>query len=406
MTGTTKPQQIAYLTAQYPALSHTFILREVEALRELGFDVSTCSIRRVDPQQLRGKAEQAASASSFYVLAAARNPLTFLRAQGAALRAPGRYFSALALAIRLRAPGLRALLYQLIYFLEATVLARHLKARGITHLHNHFANASATVAMLAAHMADLPFSYTLHGPADLEEPKRWRLDEKTARAKFVACISNFARSQGMLHSDPDHWHKLHIVHCGVTPELYTSNPPNPKSTGNALVFIGRLAPVKGLRKLIGAFELALQSNPKLSLTIVGDGPERGWLEQTTRKFGAAVTLTGPRSQAEVADILAQSDVLVLPSFAEGVPVVLMEAMASGKPVIATQVAGVAELVEDGVSGYVVPPGDKISLAARIVSLSSEPDLQKRFGQAGRRKVQAEFDIRQEAARIGNLFSAD
>jgi glycosyltransferase involved in cell wall biosynthesis len=207
----------------------------------------------------------------------------------------------------------------------------------------------------------------------------------------------------MAWSDPECWGRLHIVHCGVIPELYTGNPPGPKTQGNALVFIGRLAPVKGLRKLIGAFELALQSNPDLSLTIVGDGPARGWLEQATKKFGSAVTLTGPRSQGEVADILAQSDVLVLPSFAEGVPVVLMEAMASGKPVIATQVAGVPELVEDGVSGYVVPPGDKLTLAARIVALTDDPDLQKRFGLMGQKKVQAEFDIRQEAARIGDLF---
>ena len=404
MTAKTNSPRIAYLTAEYPAVSHTFILREVEALRELGFDISTCTIRTVAPDQLRGPAEKAAAADTFKVLAAARNPLTLLRAQLPALSAPGRYFGALALAVRLRSPGLRAFFYQLFYFFEATVLARYLKAKGITHLHNHFSNASATVAMLAAHIANLPFSYTLHGPADLQEPQRWRLDEKTARAEFVACISYFARSQVMLYADPDHWHKLHIVHCGVRPELYQARAPRTDSTGNALVFIGRLAAVKGLRKLVGAFELALKSNPDLTLTIVGDGSERAWLEKATAKFGSAVTLTGARSQGEVANILAEHDVLVLPSFAEGLPVVLMEAMASGKPVIATQVAGVSELVQDGISGYVVPPGDVISLAERIVSLSQDRDLQNHFGIMGRSKVIADFDIRQEAARIGALFT--
>lgn len=395
--------RVAYLTGEYPAVSHTFILREVEALRGCGLEVETCAIRKTGQEHQRGPAEKEAARSTFYVLAAARDPRALLGAQKTALTAPGRYFGALALAWQTSAPGWRALLYQFFYFVEATVLAAHLKHRDITHLHNHFAAASATVAMLAARIAGVPFSFTLHGPADLQEPARWRLDAKIAQAKFVACISYFARSQAMLHSTPTHWNKLRIIHCGVIPALYTNPPATPTYAGTQLIFVGRLAAVKGVRILLDALAQARQSYSDLSLTLVGDGPDRAALEAAAAPLGSAVRFTGYQSQSEVANLLAQSDALVLPSFAEGVPVVLMEAMASGKPVIATRVAGVAELVEDGVSGYLVAPGDTDGLAQTIIRLYNEVGKAPDMGVSGQRKVQAEFDIEKEAARLATLF---
>lgn len=397
--------RVAYLTGEYPAVSHTFILREVEALRAQGLEVLTCSVRQTSPEHHLGPAEKEAAKTTFYILAAVKNPLTLLGAHLNALRTPRRYLSTLALALRTGRPGLRGLLWQVFYFLEAGVLAQHLSKNGVTHLHNHFASASANVAMLAAEMADIPFSYTLHGPADLFEPHSWHLAEKTARAKFVACISYFARSQCMLFSDPVHWHKLQIIHCGVTPELYQSSEVT-RTDGSHFVFVGRLAAVKGLRVLLQAFRIAREANPDLRLTLVGDGPDRAFLETEAASMGDVVQFTGYLSQSAVAEIMTTMDAFVLPSFAEGVPVVLMEAMASGKPVIATRVAGVLELVDDGISGYVVPPGDEISLADRIVTVSKDPELRKRFGEMGLRKVRAEFDTRQEAARIGALFGTE
>ncbi|TCM78971.1 glycosyltransferase [Rhodovulum steppense] len=395
---------IAYLTGYYPAVSHTFILREIEALGDQGLDIRPCAIRRADPKTLLGRAERREAARTFYVLRAACNPLTLITAQGTALREPGRYLRTLALALRLRAPGLRALLYQLIYFAEATVLARQLRKDGVSHLHNHFASASATVAMLAARLADIDFSFTLHGPSDLFEATHWRLDAKVAEARFVACISHFARSQAMYHSAPEHWEKLKIVHCGVEPELYGSTDGGTdRDSGLHMVFIGRLAPVKGLRVLIAAFAEALSQEPGLRLTIVGDGEDRTTLEALAAPLGNAIRFTGYLSQQEVTALLARADALVLPSFAEGVPVVLMEAMASGKPVIATQVAGVAELVENGVSGYLVPPGDATALADRILRLAADPEARRAMGRAGRAYVEREFDIRREAVWLASLF---
>ncbi len=393
---------VAYLASQYPAVSHTFILREVLALQNLGLDVQTCSIQRMGPEHMRGPDERAAANRTFYVKDTARKVWPLLAAQTAMFTHPARYFGALALAWRTRSVGAKSLLYQMFYFVEATLLARHLQRQKVTHLHSHFAQSGTSVALLAAHLAGVPYSFTLHGPADLDAPKDWRLDIKVARARFVACISHYARSQTMRYADPAHWDKLKIIHCGVVPDRYEAATAN-NHTGTRLLFVGRLSPVKGLRILLAALQRAHQTDPDLSLTIVGDGPDRTALETMARPLGDAVTFTGYQSQEEVAAHLATSDILVLPSFAEGVPVVLMEAMASAKPVICTQVAGVSELVEDGISGHIVPPGNIEALAKRVVDLARAPADRARMGQAGRQKVRESFNVRIEAARLATLF---
>ena len=402
MPNPTRPR-LAYLTSLYPAVSHTFILREIAGLREVGFTVDTCAVRRPAAGQITGPAERAALSDTFYILAAARHPATLPGAFLAALGRPKHLLRMLSLAWRTAAPGLRGGLRQMAYAAEALILSRHLRARGINHLHNHFAGPSANVAMLTSALSGIPFSYTLHGPSDLYEPEKWHLREKTARATFVACISHFARAQAMHFSDPGHWPKLRIVHCGVVPDLYDRPVPAPRS-GARLIFVGRLAAVKGLRVLIEAFAQARQTRPDLHLTLVGDGDDRAMLERLAAPLGDAVHFAGYLSQEAVAAALAEADAFVLPSFAEGLPVVLMEALAARCPVIATQVAGVSELVEDGVNGFIVPPGDSETLADRIGRLADDPDLRVRMGRAGCATVRAAFDARQEARRIGALFA--
>ena len=395
--------RIAYFTGRYPEVSLTFILREVEALRALGVEVHTCSLQKTPPKQHAGPAEKAAAASTFNVQSAARNPLTLLAAQGLILRHPKRYFQAIALAWKTRSPGFVAALYQMFYFIEATLLARHLERKKIDHLHNHFVFGSATVSMLASKMTGIPFSFTLHGPADLFEPYRWALKEKTARAAFVATISHYARSQLMFFSDPADWHKIRIIHCGVDPARYHAPPVVRHDTELRLLFVGRLAPVKGLRVLLEALERLVPEIPEIRLTLVGDGPDRADLEAHAAPLGDRVRFTGYMSQDEVAEAMRSHDIFVLPSFAEGVPVVLMEAMASTCPVIATQVAGVGELVTDGENGFLVPPGDVDMLAARIQDLARDPELRHRMGAAGPAQVQKHFDSTEEAARMLSLF---
>lgn len=400
------PPIVAYLTGEYPRVSHTFIQREVAALRELGVDVRTCSIRTTGAADRTGEEEREAARSTFYVLRAARNPLTLIRAHLLALlRGPRRYLAAFALAVRLAPPGAAALAWQMFYFAEAGVLADWMRRNGIGHLHNHFADSSCTVALLASHLSGVPFSFTMHGPTEFFAVERWRLDEKIARAAFVACISHFCRSQMMLFSSPDQWDKLHIVHCGIIPERYGRDAS--RTSGKRLVFVGRLAAAKGVPVLVDAFREVLRRHPDATLTLVGDGPERPLIEARATEAGIsdALEITGYLSQSAVADRLGEGDVFVLPSFAEGLPVVLMEAMASGLPVVATRIAGVSELVEDGVSGLLVPPGDATALAGAICRLFGDAALRERLAAAGRQTVAAEFDGRIEAKKLRQLIFA-
>jgi len=395
---------IAYLTGDYPKVSHTFILREVESLRAAGLEVVTCSIRKPDDLEFKGDEERRARSETFYVIAAARNPLRLLAAHGQALiRAPSRWLSALRLALKTRPSGLKALLWQLFYFAEAGMLAQYLRARGVRHLHNHFANSSCSVAMLTAEMTGMPFSFTEHGPAIFFEVDRWALGEKVARARFVIAISHFCRSQLMLFSDPRHWSKIAIVHCGVTPSAYGKRPRD--AYGKRVIFVGRLDPVKGAPLLVDAMAEVVAIHPEARLTLVGDGTARDMAEARTAELGLQghVTFVGFQSQGAVSALLDEADMLVLPSFAEGVPVVLMEAMASRIPVVASRVAGVQELVEDRVAGFTVPPGDVATLAARIGQLMDDPGLAACMGQAGRSIVEQEFDIATEGAWLAEIF---
>lgn len=394
---------IAYLTGDYPKVSHTFILREVEAVRANGVKVITCSIRQPPEAEFRGQEELRARAETFYVKTAARNPARLLAAHGRAiLRSPATWARTLALAIRMRAPGLKALIWQLFYFLEAGVLADHLRRNNVRHLHNHFGNSSCSVAVLAAELAGIPFSFTEHGPAIFFEVDRWSLPEKIARARFVVAISHFCRSQLMLFSDPKHWDKIAIVHCGVDPAAYRRDPGG---SGKRVAFVGRLDPVKGALLLIEAMAEVLKAHPDATLTLAGDGPARAGAEARAKALGieAAVRFAGFMTQGQVADLLARSDMLVLPSFAEGLPVVYMEALASRIPVVASRVAGVQELVEDGVTGFAVPPGDVATLAGRMIRLMNDPAAARTMGEAGCKAVEAGFDIRREGARLAELF---
>ncbi|WP_417269037.1 glycosyltransferase family 4 protein [Celeribacter sp.] len=397
-------QPIAYLTGEYPKVSHTFIQREIETLRGNGWTVEACTIRRAEAKDVVGAAQHDEARNTFGVLEAAKNPMTLIGAHIWALKRDAKSWARAArLAWKTRPTGAKAALWQLFYFLEAGVLARHLHAKGVRHIHNHFANSSASVAMLTSEMAGIPFSMTMHGPAIFFEPMHWRIDEKIARASFVACISHFCRSQAMYFSDPMHWDRLKIVHCGVMPAAYGTAPR--KTRGKRIIFVGRLDPVKGVPLLLDAMARIAQDHPDAILTIVGDGPSRAAVEVQARDLGlgTSVMFLGYRASDEVTALLNETDLLVLPSFAEGVPVVLMEAMASRIPVVASRVAGVSELIEDGVSGFTIPAGDLDTLCARLDTLLSDPDLCARMGDEGRKMVESEFDLAREGAWIGEIF---
>nr|WP_254899109.1 glycosyltransferase family 4 protein [Thalassococcus arenae] len=387
---------MAYLTGEYPRASDTFIQREVAALRALGHEVLTCSIRTTGHEHLVGPEQRQEHAGTFKVLDACKSPLRLMRAHLRWMKHPVRYMQALALAWRTAPKGVRGRVYNLIYFAEAAVLAAHLADEGVDHLHNHIAKASCTVAMLASALSGIPYSFTIHGPDIFFEPHHWRIDEKAARAAFVACISEYCRAQLMCFADQAHWDRFHIVHCGVDVSRYAMSRHN----GANLLFVGRLAAVKGVPVLFDALRRIDIAGTRL--TMIGDGPERSDLER--RAQGLPIEFVGYKSQSDVARALADTDVFVLPSFAEGVPVVLMEAMAARVPVVATQIAGIPELVEHGVSGFLVPPGDAIALQSAIQTLLNDPDRRRSMGEKGRNRVESAFEIRAEAAWLSQLFT--
>ncbi len=394
--------KIAYMTGEYPRATDTFILREVQGLRQQGLDVITASVRTTSADQHVGPEQKTEAAATFKILDAAKRPATLITSHLRALRHPARYFRALRLAMRTSPPGFRNHIYQLFYFLEAAVLADHLRREGVDHLHNHIAKSSCTVAMITSQMSGIPYSFTLHGPDIFFEPHHWRLDAKTKTAAFVSCISDFCRSQAMLFSSPSDWDKLHIVHCGVEPERYA---PGPRADRPTLLFVGRLAAVKGVPVLFDALKSVISQHPDVLLRLVGDGPERQHLETRATQMGLQdhVEFMGYKSQADVAEALSRTDIFVLPSFAEGVPVVLMEAMASQVPVITSRVAGVPELVADGVSGFLVPPGAVAPLADALQTLLGDANLRAEMGTAGRAKVASDFVSAKEAEKLMHLF---
>lgn len=400
------PGPIAYLTGEYPKVSHTFIQREVAALRRLGLRIETCTVRRAPAAAVVGPDQQAEAARTYCILDAARNPLTLIAAHLRLIAtAPRRWLAALSLAFRLRPPGPKALLWQVFYFLEAGVLARHLQDRRIVHLHNHFGSSSCSVALLTATMTGLPFSFTMHGPSEFFETAHWRLDEKVARAAFTVAISHFCRSQLMYFSDRTHWHRIRIVHCGIDPARFPPRAPQPDAHPH-IAFVGRLDPVKGADLLLDALAALRPSHPGLTASFIGDGPQADHTRARARTLGLddVTTFLGAQPEEAVADLLQRADLLVLPSFAEGLPVVLMEAMATGLPVIASRIAGIPELVRDGENGLLIPAGDTVALTAAIDRLLTDPDLRLRMGQDGRATVLADFTIETEARRLARLFT--
>lgn len=382
----------AYFTGLYPRATDTFIQIEVTGLRALGVEVDTFSVREPGDEHIVGPEQSTEKAQTFYLLSA--SPLAFLTAHVWLLvRSPLRYLRGLKLALSTSQPGIKGLIYQLIYFIEAGLLAREICKRQISHLHNHIANSNCTVAMLASALGEFSFSFTMHGPHIFFEPMRWRLDEKIRRAKFVACISYFCRSQGLIFVRPEHWEKMPIIRCGVNLDLFQPTAYE-QQKGNRLLYVGRLAVEKGLPVVLESLKDLAAKYPDITLTIIGDGADRHFLEDLTEQMALTdhVEFVGYQSQSSVRDYLSQTDIFVLPSFAEGIPVVLMESMAMGVPVVATQIAGISELVESGKNGYLVPPGNSPALTGAVDQLINDPDLRATLGKAGRQKVEQHFNI--------------
>jgi glycosyltransferase involved in cell wall biosynthesis len=397
--------RIAYLASEYPAPSHTFIRREIAALRRAGLSIATFSIRPAKGEPA-SEQERVDRAETQAVLG--RSPFAYMQAlAGALVTNPVRTPATFRLALRHRAPGAKALVWALFHFVEAVMLAGLLRRAGATRLHSHFANSGATVGLLAAHLARIPWSMTLHGVSETDYPAGVMLADKVCHADFVACASWFMRAQAMRVAAYGDWAKLHVVRCGIEPSAMPQPVESPDGTVR-FICVGRLSSEKGHRGLLEAFAVVSARNPSARLDLVGDGPLRSEVEALAEQLGiaGAVNFHGALSEAETLAQIAAADILVLPSFMEGLPLVIMEAMALGKPVIASGVAGIPELVRSGANGILVPPSHWQALGDAMVMLAADVDLRRRLAVAAKAAVIEEFAIDRAVLPLIRLLSSE
>ncbi len=396
---------IGYLASSYPRAVDTAVRNEVFELRTRKHTVHTFSIRRPDASQLVSELHVREHVNTVYILSdhVLNTPVSVLKLL---FRSPRRFWRAFMLARRTRAPGLKRLLWQIAYFLEAAFLADQMLQKGIQHLHNHIGENSATVAMLASELSGIPYSMTIHGPYIFRAPKGWALGEKITRSAFTVCITEFTKSQCMIYVPHTHWDRLHVIRCGPEPALLESKPPPPNDS-RRLVWVGRICEEKAVPVLLEAAQRLIARGVDLELVMVGDGPMRPNIEAQIRAQGLAerVSITGWMKNEGVREQIAAARAMVLPSFAEGLPAVLMEALALGRPAISTYVAGIPELIEPGVNGWLVPAGSVDHLEhAMLEALQTPLDKLEQMGQAGRQAVLRKHDTTTEVGKLEKLMA--
>ncbi len=398
--------RIAYLINQYPKVSHSFIRREILALERQGLEINRFA--------LRGWEGDLADAEDF----TERERTRYILQRGVfgllgsvletKLTSPIRYIKALALAFRMSRRADRSWPYHLIYLAEACRLALWLKRDGVTHLHAHFGTNSAEVAMLASELSGIPYSLTIHGSEEFDKPEFIGLPEKLRRATFVAAVTSYCRSQLYRSLPYAQWGKVHVVHCGLEPAFYNdvdmTLPERPR-----FICIGRLCEQKGQQILIEAASILASKGIDFELVLAGDGEMRKEVEALIAKCNleSRVRITGWISSDQVKQEILDARAMVMASFAEGLPVVIMEAMSLQRPILSTWITGVPELVMNGENGWLYPPGsvEELALAMERCLAASAEDL-SRMGRLARARVLERHDIDHEAGKLHALFQRE
>jgi colanic acid/amylovoran biosynthesis glycosyltransferase len=395
--------KIAYLCNPYPAISHTFVYREVDSLRKSGLEISTVTVDSTPDKDKMILPEQQ-EADRTLVLKDTSISRIVLSALSLLAHSPTGFYKMARQAFGLGVRGPKNPLKAAGYLAEAIILLDWLKKNNITHIHEHFANPTAFVAMLCKSYGKVSYSLSIHGPDVFSQVDSTMLAEKVKGAAFVRCISNYCKSQIMLITPHHLWKNYHIVRCGVDPDVYTGRKP----TGNAvprMLCVGRLCPAKGQHILIEACAKLKQQGYSFDMRFVGDGPERVSLMELVKEFGLDeyINFTGVLGQDQVKNEYEQADLFVLPSFAEGVPVVLMEAMAMEIPVVSTRITGIPELIDHGIDGLLATPGDADDLVSQLRALLDSRERRESFGAAGRVKVSERYRQQKNNSQLAKIF---
>jgi colanic acid/amylovoran biosynthesis glycosyltransferase len=398
-----KPKLI-YFCSEFPGISHTFIFREIEMLIENGFEILTASVNLPHHLEKMSGREQTLSAQTVYLKKAPFSEIARAIFVGF-FRSPLKMVAMAHGAVTLTLiKGPKSLKKALGYFIEAVLLVNAAQKQKVRHVHVHFANPAATVALIASRSGAFQYSLSIHGPDVFYNTETNLLTEKVVEATFVRCISHYCRSQLCRLIPFEDWPKLTIVRCGVDPGVFTPRPV-PGNKIPQLLCVGRLTRNKGQHILIEACTRLKDSATPFHVTFVGDGEDRASLERQVSISGLEkeVTFTGAMGQDGVKAIYRTADLFILPSFAEGVPVVLMEAMAMEIPVISTCINGIPELIDSGDNGILVSPGDAEALFLKIKLLIEEPLLRARMGQQARRKVEEAYNLSTNCNQLVSLF---
>lgn len=397
--------KIAYLINQYPKVSHSFIRREIQALEQDGVEVLRIAIRGW-ADELADPADERERSLTRYLLQCGWLALLWTTLRTACTR-PGAFLSAWWLATRVGWRSDRPLPVHWIYLAEACAAVAMAQAAGVRHVHAHFATNPAEVAMLMGVLGGMSYSFTAHGTEAFDYPRFIGLAEKIRRAAFVVAVSSHGRSQLYRLVDTGHWPKIHVVGCGLDPDFARGAPVDPCAV-DRLVCVGRLSEEKGQLLLLDALRRVIDAGRPCELVLGGDGEMRGVIERRINALGLkqAVRITGWISGAQVREEILRARALVLPSFAEGLPVVILEAMALRRPVISTYVGGIPELVQAGPCGWLVPAGDVDSMAqAMRQCLDAGAEQLRAMGEAACDRVRARHDVRDGSRRLRALLTA-
>ncbi len=397
---------LAYLVSRYPAISHTFILREVVELRRLGFRIDVASINAPDRPAGELTAEEGAETkAAFYVKS--RGISGAFRAHARVLvTMPAEYLRGLWFALRLGGADLRKIVMASFYFAEAVMVGDWMRSLGLGHLHIHFATPAATVGLIVNRVFGFTISITVHGPDEFYDAPGYLLREKISAASLLCAIGLFARSQLMKFSDPSLWPKIQLTPLGVDVDVFAPRRPA-RQDGETfeVICVGRLTPAKGQHVLLAAISHLRAEGRRVRLRLIGDGPDRESLTAAALRLGIEdrVTFEGAINQDRIRDFYEEADVFALASFAEGIPVVLMEAMAMEIPCVSTWVAGIPELIRDSMDGLLVPPSDEAALAGAIARLMDDRELRRELGRSGRRRVMEKYCLRRNVSRLAEVF---
>lgn len=401
------PLRVAYVMSRFPKITETFILYEILELERRGVAVEVFPLLREPAKVVHPEAARLMPRVRFQPFVSAAIIAAHWRVFR---RAPRRYLATLAEVLwgTRRSPNF--FLGALGIWPKSVAMAEQMECRGVAHLHAHFASHPALAALIVHRLTGIPFSFTAHGSDIHIDQTMFGAKLRAARFGITVCRYNV----DFLAERCGEWvrGKLRVLHCGTDPETFTADEaPAPPGKPFTILCVGALREVKGHRHLIDACTLLRARGIRLRCRLIGEGDLHGDLMRRINRAGLweQVHLLGARPRAAVSAEMRAADVVVLPSILgrrgdrEGVPVALMEAMASGKPVVSSRQSGIPELVEDGVEGLLCPPGDARALADALETLARDAELRRRMGAAGRRKILAEFDMRQSAQLLARML---